>query len=162
MICSNFLIILMRNLWIREGMQFASSFLNCWWQKRNQDLGVLSDNPEELFLSPPVHSPCLCPQVVYIWGQSRSRYSLSEQDVDSMDSPKSGSHYYPGRPCMPWEQDPEEASRSQKEIRATASFNFSKNIYDVSLEAFKPAQNTAFTDDTHFSKSLRGDSLADN
>lgn len=63
---------------------------------------------------------------------------------------------------MPWEQDPEEASRSQKEIRATASFNFSKNIYDVSLEAFKPAQNTAFTDDTHFSKSLRGDSLADN
>lgn len=56
----------------------------------------------------------------------------------------------------------EESLKSQKEISVTVSFNFSKNIYDVSLEAFKPPQNTAFTDDTHFSKSLRGDSLVDN
>lgn len=42
------------------------------------------------------------------------------------------------------------------------SFNFSKNIYEVSLKNFKSPQNTAFTDDTHFSKSLRGDSLVGN
>ena len=56
----------------------------------------------------------------------------------------------------------DESSRSQKKISAAVSFNFSRNIYDVSLEAFKPPQNTAFTDDTHFSKSLRGDSLVGN
>lgn len=36
-------------------------------------------------------------------------------------------------------------------MSTTVSFNFSKNIYDMSLEAFKPLQNTEFADDTHFS-----------
>lgn len=87
-------------------------------------------------------------------GHNGSGCSLPEQSVNSVDSLKSWLELLIQEDLE--NQETEESSRSQKAISVTASFNFSKNIYDVSLDAFKPPQNTAFTDDTHFSRSLRG------